>query len=161
MNSTDMPVLRPLTQEAEAALGEATEVVLESLPFRVGRDSRTPIKTGWFGLRERREPQAVLNNELYLMDTGKLKNVSREHFQILADKHEPDRYILEDRGSACGTIVGERVVGGHRQTESCRLDPDTVVVVGTRDSPFVFRFCLREAAGSPHTVGDAALPRSK
>ncbi len=142
MNPKDTPALKPLTPEAKEALDGSAEIRLRALPFRIGRDSRTPIRNGWFGRSERREPRADTNNELYLLDTGRLKNVSREHCQIFEDRDEPGRYFLEDRGSVCGTIVGSRTVGGHRQIESCRLEHENVIVIGTQESPFAFQFCL-------------------
>lgn len=88
--------------------------------------------------RERRKKGDPPNNDLYLIDRGKLLNVSREHFQI--DKKEDGTYEVVDRGSACGTIVANHVVGGHDKGGRYPLEDGNIIIVGTPKSPFVFKF---------------------
>ena len=133
------PVLIGMSPEAKKALG-GKALILERLPFRVGRESRRVRVGGAVYVAERRKAKASSaqpNNDLYLVDPGRLLNVSREHFQI--EKHGTG-YRVVDRGSACGTLVGECQIGGHDTGGECPLADGDLIVVGTADSPFVFLF---------------------
>jgi hypothetical protein len=124
-----------LTEEARAAL-KGQQLVIERFPFKVGRESRV----GALGSRnapERRLATAPQLNDLYLLEAGEWVNVSREHFAI---EREGDRYYLVDRGSACGTLVEGQRVGGDRAGGRTELRDQDVIVVGTANSPFVFKF---------------------
>lgn len=79
------------------------------------------------------------NNDVYLIDDGHLLNISREHFQI---EQSGDRFFLYDRGSACGTIVNGRRVGGDDSDETVELQDGDVITIGTRQSPYTFQFIL-------------------
>lgn len=91
---------------------------------------------------ERRRQSAAPNNDLYIWDPGPLLNVSREHFQI--ERSDSGEFFVRDRGSTCGTLVGNVRLGAGGP-ESCALFPDNTIVVGTPQSPFVFHFEMREA----------------
>ena len=68
---------------------------------------------------------------------------SREHFLIDAkDGH----YILLDRGSSCGTLVEGDLVGERKQGGWRRLKDHDVIIVGTSDSKFIFKFIASETA---------------
>jgi pSer/pThr/pTyr-binding forkhead associated (FHA) protein len=64
-------------------------------------------------------------------------NVSRAHFQI-------DRagagYVLVDRESTCGTIVEGEIVGGGTRGGTIALHDGHVIIVGTSNSPYAFKF---------------------
>jgi len=127
--------LKGLTDEARRALkGEARAI--DDFPFRVGRDSRGPGSAP-SGAGERRAGTAPQVNDLYLVEAGELHDVSREHFQI---ELEDGRYFIADRGSACGTLVDGRKVGGDRKRERVAIHDHDVIIVGTSKSPFVFKF---------------------
>lgn len=138
-----IPVLVALTGEARLALSGAAELRLTRFPFRVGRESRSPLETGVIVDAERRRQAVAPNNDLYIWDPGRLLNVSREHFQI--ERSDSGEFFVRDRGSTCGTLVGNVRLGAGGP-ESCALLPDNTIVVGTPDSPFVFRFEMREEA---------------
>lgn len=130
------PVLIPMTNEARATF-QGEEIKLHKFPFRIGRECRLNSE----GQMKRREHSKLIfppNNDLYLIDQGKFLSVSREHFQI--DKKGDGTYELVDRGSTCGTIVNNKVVGGHDRGGSCLLQDGDVIVVGTPRSTFVFKF---------------------
>jgi len=135
-----VPVLRSVTPTARLSIGD--EIVLDRFPFRVGREGRSHSVYGRRGSTDRRSqhPQRP-NNELYVKDFGKSVNVSREHFQIEAKGD--GTYELVDRGSACGTIVGDQVVGGNFTGGRCALATGDSIIVGTRHSAIVFEFDLR------------------
>jgi hypothetical protein len=124
-----------LTEEARQAL-RGEQLVLDRLPFRVGRESRAGSARPWRA-DNRRTGTAPPLNDLYLLEPGEVLNVSREHFAI---DREGDGYVLVDRESACGTLVEGRQVGGDRQGGRVALRDHDVVIVGTSASRFVFKF---------------------
>lgn len=130
------PVLRSITPTARLSIGE--EIVIDRFPFRVGREGRAQPPTGIRAIMERKPPASKVTNELYVKDFGKSVNVSREHFQI--EDRGDGSYELVDRGSACGTIVGDRVVGGNFIGGRCQLTFGDSIIVGTRQSAIVFEF---------------------
>lgn len=136
-----IPLLVALTVEARRALSGAADLRLTRFPFRVGRESRSSADARVVVLDERRRGTVPPNNDLYIWDPGPLLNVSREHFQI--ERSESGEYLVRDRGSTCGTLVGNVRLGAGGP-EGCVLYPDNTIVVGTPQSPFVFRFDLRE-----------------
>ena len=135
-----VPVLRSVTPTARLSIGD--EIVLDRFPFRVGREGRSQPVNGRRGATSQRtqHPQRS-SNELYVKDFGKSVNVSREHFQIEAK--DDGTYELVDRGSACGTIVGDQVIGGNFTGGRCPLVIGDSIIVGTRHSAIVFEFVLR------------------
>lgn len=136
-----IPFLIALTGESRLALSGASELELTRFPFRVGRESRSPAEIGIVLQKERRKKSVAPNNDLYIWDTGPLLNVSREHFQI--ERSDSGDFFVRDRGSTCGTLVGN-IRLGMGGPESCTLSNDNTIVIGTPQSPFVFRFELRE-----------------
>jgi hypothetical protein len=53
---------------------------------------------------------------------------------------EGDAYFLEDRGSACGTLVEGRAIGGARSGGRCALREGDVIIPGGSGSRFAFKF---------------------
>ncbi|MCB1878186.1 MAG: hypothetical protein KDH88_19600 [Chromatiales bacterium] len=133
-----------LTDEAAQAMG-AERVEIEHFPFRVGRESRTQTVNGELVVMERRRSDHAPNNDLYLLDRGVRLNISREHFQI--ERRLFGRYRLVDRGSACGTGVGGDWIGGRDRGGTTHLDAEEEIVVGTPQSPYVFRMVIYEEQG--------------
>jgi hypothetical protein len=131
------PMLVALTPEAREAM-RTDQVKITHFPFRVGRESRLGLVGGALRVMERRKLDAPPNNDLYLVDNGNPLNVSREHFQI--ERTADGGYELVDRGSACGTMVGNEVLGGHDKGGRCALHHGNVIVVGTTRSPYAFKF---------------------
>ncbi len=130
--------LTALTPESADAL-RARAINLPYLPFRVGRESRKILRTER-GLKGERRRAAAPNNDLYLVETGELMNVSREH--LLIDRDAGGFFVL-DRGSTCGTLVeGTLVGGGGGRPLRAPLSDHDVVIVGTSSSPYVFKFRL-------------------
>lgn len=129
--------LKALTPEARAALGGALSEIT-TFPFRVGRESRI-MERGEGNQARRRRPDSVPNNDLYLVEIGHLLNVSREHFLI---EVENESYVLVDRGSACGTLVEGELVGDQRKGGRRVLHHNDVIIVGTSESKFVFKFLI-------------------
>ncbi len=125
--------LTPLTDDARQAVNDA-EVVVERLPFKIGRENRR----GGGAPRpkvERRRRQAPQLNDLYLVDP--LMYVSHAHFQI---ESRESRFFVVDRGSAGGTLVAGQRIGGDRTGGRAEIKDGDVLVVGAEGSPFAFRF---------------------
>ncbi len=135
-------VLKALTSAAQQAVPQsmlvAGFVLIRNFPFRVGRESRVKIVDGRVERIEREKPgNSRPNNDLYLVDDGHLLNISREHFQVEKDGGS---YYLYDRGSACGTLVEDRAVGGKDGDETVELHDGDIITVGTGQSPYVYQF---------------------
>jgi pSer/pThr/pTyr-binding forkhead associated (FHA) protein len=127
--------LLALTEDSRAAL-RGEQKVIERFPFRMGRESRlNPAAPP--SVTERRLRASSQLNDIYLVEHGGVLNVSREHFLI---ERDGDTFFLVDRGSACGTIVEGRTVGGDRAGGRVELHDHDVIIVGTPTSPFVFKF---------------------
>ncbi|MEA1914779.1 MAG: FHA domain-containing protein, partial [Campylobacterota bacterium] len=109
-------------------------------PFRIGREARVQYVDGEVILQERhklggQEP----NNDVYLLDDHHLLQISREHCSII--KHN-DTYILQDRGSACGSKVNKFKVGGDDHNGSCPLKDGDIITLGSEDSQYQYKFIL-------------------
>ncbi|MCX7591058.1 MAG: FHA domain-containing protein [Kiritimatiellae bacterium] len=149
MSEDIVAVLRPLTLEAREAINR-DEVRIRTFPFRVGRESRMGLVHGVFQSLERRKLTTPPNNDLYVMDRGKRLQISREHFQI--ERNTDGSFVLVDRGSACGTIVDDQVVGGDDKGGRCPIRNGSVIVVGTSASPYRFQFLVLESSGERSSV---------
>ena len=115
-------------------------IVIREFPFKVGRESRVAKINGRLEAIERpkKDMNSKPNNDLYLIDRGHLLNISREHFQI--ELRDDGKFYLVDRGSACGTRVGEVVLGGEDKGGVTELVDGDTVCVGTGNSPYLYRF---------------------
>ncbi len=133
------PVLLPMTPEARDAMGKDA-VMIDKIPFRFGRECRPVNIVASVMYKERRKKGLKPNNDLYMFDRGNVLNISREHFQI--EKKVDGSYEMVDRGSACGTIVDDKLIGGNDRSGRCSLGDENIIVVGTRESPFVYKFQL-------------------
>ena len=122
-----------LTEEARRGLG-GDELVLPHLPFKVGRENRL---NKLVGALERRLGSHRQLNDIYLIEESEYVNVSREHVVIEEDN---GRVRLRDLGSACGTIVEGRTLGGDRAGGTTELHDHDVIIVGTSQSPFIFKY---------------------
>ena len=129
-------LLVALTPESRAALG-APQAEIERFPYRVGRESRGLQLTSAGFVRERRSPGSRPTNDLYLVEHDEPMNVSRAHLQIDCDDAG---YVLVDRASTCGTIVEGQIVGGGARGGTIALHDGDVIIVGTSNSPYAFKF---------------------
>ncbi len=139
---TPLAVLKTMTPEAGKAVPQSTLVegviCIRKFPFRVGRESRIKKINGKLERIERAKlDNRAPSNDLYLVDDGHLLNISREHFQI---EKNGDGYVLFDRGSACGTRVGDTAVGGDDSSGRLPLNDGDIICLGTKNSPYVFQF---------------------
>ena len=110
---TPLAVLKAVTPAAERAVPDGLLVAgmigIRRFPFMVGRESRGRTIEGEFVRQERPKlGNRAPNNDLHLVDAGDPLEISREHFQI---ERTATGYVLVDRGSACGTTVGDTHIG--------------------------------------------------
>lgn len=129
-----------VTKEAERALAGTREVPVTQFPFRVGRERRSPESDRHLPpeVAQRRRGESPPANDLYLQEeSSRNLHISGEHFAI---EFVDGRFFLVDRGSACGTIVAGRRVGGHRKGGRTELHDGDEVIVGTGRSRYVFQF---------------------
>ncbi len=133
------PRLIATSDEARRAIsGEF--LTIDHLPFRLGRDSRTP-SSQLASDAERRQGTVAELNDVYIFEDplAKVHHVSREHFLIDA---EHGLFYVVDRRSVCGTIVAGKTVGGARAGGRVELHDQDVIVAGTAASPYVFKFLV-------------------
>jgi pSer/pThr/pTyr-binding forkhead associated (FHA) protein len=129
-------LLVALTPESRTVLG-ASQTEIERFPYRVGRESRGTERIGGGFVGERRSPGSSPTNDLYLVENDEPMNVSRSHFQI--DRSDAG-YLLVDLESTCGTIVEGTLVGGDTRGGTIALHDGDVIIVGTSNSPYAFKF---------------------
>lgn len=142
-----MPKLVPLTEKARVSIN-IDAVELNSFPFRVGRESRNSSDHLSQSIMERRLGKAPPNNDLYLVDNGRLLNISREHFLI--DRTESGSFVLRDRMSACGTTVRGEKGERHCHASHCDLFDGDTIIVGAHSSPYVFKFLANDKVDVRH-----------
>lgn len=135
-------ILQALTPEALAAVPahflRGDMIAVYAFPFRIGRESRVIKIDGRLERMERpKKDDSEPSNDLYLIDRGYRLNISREHFEIVKND---GGYTLVDRGSACGTKIEGRNVGGDDKGGSAKLHDGDEIAVGAAGTPYSFRF---------------------
>ncbi len=135
-------VLKALTPEAIDAVPvgclKNEMIVITAFPFKVGRESRVVRKNGRLEQVERsKKDNSKPNNDMYLIDRGRMLNISREHFQI---EKNGGKYYIVDRGSACGVKIGDEAIGGEDSGGKRELHDGDVIGVGARGTPYIFQF---------------------
>jgi hypothetical protein len=138
-SSSSVATLLAVTKEAERALGGKREVRFTKFPFKVGRESRVPNVPPTKVEKELRLGIAPQLNDVYLLEPpgSDLWHISREHFAI---EYADNQFSVLDRGSACGTIVAGKQIGGNREGGRTELRTGDEIKVGTDASRYVFRF---------------------
>ena len=109
-------------------------------PFRIGREARIGYVDGEVILQERhrldgKEP----SNDVYLLDNGKFLEISREHCSIAMQE---GNYVLQDRGSACGSMVNDVKIGGNDNPDEYTLKDGDIITLGFEKSEYKFKFIV-------------------
>ncbi len=135
------PYLSAETMESQQAL-TGNELLIPALPFRVGRESRrlSAIASTYLSSEDRRKTREAPSNDLFLVEVGEHRFISRQHFLIGRDAE--GQYFVQDRGSTLGTVVGKTTIGGNGKKGKAYLQPGDLIIPGGERSPFVFRFQL-------------------
>jgi pSer/pThr/pTyr-binding forkhead associated (FHA) protein len=133
-------VLKALTAEMDLAFRGPILEILE-FPFRIGRESRErqPIRPLPPGVVDRRTGASPRNNDLYIIETGSRLFVSRQH--LMMEQREHGIYLV-DLFSSCGTIVEGKYLGSDHKGGEIQLEHNDVVIVGTSNSPYVFKVMM-------------------
>lgn len=137
-------VLKALTENSKHSIIRRMHgkdiIPVYNYPFRMGREARVEYTDGEIVLQERHklgghEP----NNDIYLLDNGQFLQISREHCSIIK---RGDKYILQDRGSACGSMVNQFSVGGDDHNGSCPLKDGDIITLGSPESEYKYKFII-------------------
>jgi hypothetical protein len=153
--------LVPMTAEAAFAIDNVAAVPLRDFPFRIGRERRTANASHWDTPRllanNERRRHYWPSNDLYLREVpnSPTPHISDDHCAI---EWTEDRLYLVDRGSTEGTGVqwlsplehhaaNPHVLRPGERSE-IRGDGSELIVIGSGDSPYVFR--LEPIAASSH-----------
>lgn len=137
-------VLKALTEDSRHSIVKRTFgqdiIPIYQYPFRIGREARVDFVDGEVILQERhklggQEP----NNDAYLLDNGQFLQISREHCSIV---NNGNKYMLQDRGSACGSMVNDFSIGGDDNNGSINLQDGDIITLGSKESHYKFKFIL-------------------
>lgn len=137
-------LLEPITIEAQESVHKGClpkdMIGIWNFPFKLGRESRINIIDGEQVIIERKRPGRHLSsNDIYLIDSGKRLQISREHISIEFQNNE---YLLTDRGSACGTKVNAETTGGKDYSGQLPLKHGDLIKLGTDESKYIFKFIV-------------------
>jgi hypothetical protein len=119
-------IIEGQTAEARELLSGRKRLITK-FPFLIGRESLNP------------DSDVFYNNDLSIREEKPFK-VSRNHLAIIK---EAGQIWLVDRGSAFGTIVNGRELGGKEGTNRISLDSrENQIVIGPVGSKFIFTLYL-------------------
>ena len=136
----------------KAATGEAKHSILKRFfgkdiipiydyPFRIGREARIEHLDDKIIIQERHGLSGhAPNNDVYLLDNGNFLQISREHCTII--NNGDNEYILQDRGSSCGTLVNQVKVGDPDKENTSVLKDGDIITLGSENSKYEFKFIL-------------------
>lgn len=145
-NMVPKAVLKAVSDSAKNSIAKRVFshdiIPIYNYPFRIGREARVQYTDGEVILQERHklgghEP----NNDTYLLDNGQFLQISREHCSIVKNP-VTGTYILQDRGSACGSRINKFAVGGDDSNGSCPLQDGDIITLGSKESEYKFKFIL-------------------
>lgn len=104
-----------------------SNLALHKFPFRIGRWS------------ENFQADVFVSNDLLVRDEAPFQ-ISRNHCAV---EREGNRYAMLDRGSALGTVVNGRRIGGVQSEMRAPLQPgENEIQLGGEDSPYRFRIVV-------------------
>lgn len=138
-----LAVLKAETTQSLHALPGAMQrtglIPVYGFPFSIGRESRVMLIKG-VAHRLERPGSGIAEglNDIYLMDTGALLQISREHCRI--EQAADGGFQIVDRHSKCGVSVNGVRIGDHAGVLSAPLHDGALVIIGTHDSPYRFSF---------------------
>jgi len=137
-------LLLALTKTSKYSIIKDTQtkdtIPIFTYPFRIGREARVEFVKGKAVLQERHKLGGQKpNNDTYLLDNGDFLQISREHCSIVKSD---GTYILEDRGSACGSMVNSFEVGGDDRSASYPLSDGDIITLGSKESEYKYKFIL-------------------
>jgi hypothetical protein len=142
-------VLKAMTPEAKNSIPrnmlEQDMVRISQFPFKVGREMRIKkIGAELMKVERVKSSDREPTNDLYLTDTHLPRHISKEHFRI---EKNSSGYILIDCCSECGTTVGTTRIEDQDSTSETKLEDGDIIAVGTKKTPYLFKFITLESQG--------------
>jgi len=139
---TPKAILMPMTKEAAESMVKTScqkEVLpITSFPFKVGRESRVGENDKGLFLKFRlKKSDSKPNNDIYLIDSSRQLQISKEHFQI---EKTNNFYLLKDRGSTMGTTINGITYGGDKEEFEQVLNDGDIIRIGSKNSEYKFQF---------------------
>jgi len=136
-------VLIAQTQDAKYSIvkkiNEQNVIPIYNYPFKIGREARVTYIDGKIIVHERHKQNGYKsNNDVHLLDDGEFLQISREHCSLIENNNG---YTLEDRKSACGTIVNQLKIG-NGNNNSCPLKDGDIITIGSENSKYKYKFVI-------------------
>jgi len=141
-NLTPEAILVPLTKDATNSVGQCSKGVIPiaTFPFKIGRESRMgENEKGLFVKLRFKKNDSIPNNDIYLIDANKAKQIDKEHFQI---EKTNNFFLLKDRGSKTGTTINDITYGGSESDIEQVLNDGDIIKIGSSDSEYKFQFLV-------------------
>jgi pSer/pThr/pTyr-binding forkhead associated (FHA) protein len=143
---TPKAVLLPLTKEANKSIvkGPCNNelITMSAFPFKIGRESRLGENERGLFLKLRMITNASKpNNDIYLYNSSKNLQISKEHFQI---ERNLSKYTIKDRGSSKGTTINGITYGGNKEVFEQTLNDGDIIIIGDKTSDLKYQFLILE-----------------
>lgn len=138
-------VLKAVTSEAKHSILKrffGQDIIpIYNYPFKMGREARVEHLDDKIIIQERHGLGSQNpNNDAYLLDNNNLLQISREHCTIISDN--TNEYLLQDRGSSCGTLINQLKVGNGNEDSTSVLKDGDIITLGSEDSKYKFKFIV-------------------
>jgi len=137
-------ILKAVTSEAKHTILQRSFnqdiIPIYNYPFKIGREARVEYLDDKITIQERHGLGHKPNNDTYLLDNGEFLQISREHCSIIST--DDSGYILQDRGSSCGSLINKIQIGGENHSDASVLKDGDIVTIGSEESKYKFKFIL-------------------
>lgn len=133
-------VLLPITKEAKVSLMDKKMIVINSFPYKIGRESRISESDRGVFVKLRIFSSSINpNNDIYLVNSTQSLEISKEHFQI---EKKDNKYYIKDRNSTLGTKLNDKEIGKEKINENFPLNDGDIIKIGSNNSEFQFQFLI-------------------
>lgn len=133
-------VLLPITKEAKVSLMDKKMIVINSFPYKIGRESRISESDRGVFVKLRIFSSSINpNNDIYLVNSTQSLEISKEHFQI---EKKDNKYYIKDRNSTLGTKLNDKEIGKEKINENFLLNDGDIIKIGSNNSEFQFQFLI-------------------
>ena len=133
-------VLLPITKEAKISLMDKKMIVINSFPYKIGRESRISESDRGVFVKLRIFSSSINpNNDIYLVNSTQSLEISKEHFQI---EKKDNKYYIKDRNSTLGTKLNDKEIGKEKINEKFPLNDGDIIKIGSNNSEFQFQFLI-------------------
>ncbi|RXJ83954.1 FHA domain-containing protein [Arcobacter cloacae] len=133
-------VLLPITKEAKVSLMDKKMIVINSFPYKIGRESRISESDRGVFVKLRIFSSSINpNNDIYLVNSTQSLEISKEHFQI---EKKDNKYYIKDRNSTLGTKLNDKEIGKQKINENFLLNDGDIIKIGSNNSEFQFQFLI-------------------